>query len=95
MRENPVSVYDRHLDQGPANYHALTPLSFLERSASVYPDKTAVIHGETRHTYSEMLARAADPLPGPSPPGEWGPATRCRSWPPTCRQCSKRTTACR
>ena len=57
MRENPVSVYDRHLDQGPANYHALTPLSFLERSASVYPDKTAVIHGETRHTYSEMLAR--------------------------------------
>ena len=57
MRENPVSIYDRHLDQGPANYHALTPLSFLERSASVYPDKTAVIHGATRYTYSEMLAR--------------------------------------
>jgi len=57
MRENPVSIYDRHLDQGPANYHALTPLSFLERSASVYPDKTAVIHGETRYTYSEMFAR--------------------------------------
>ena len=57
MRESPVSIYDRHLDRGPANYHALTPLSFLERSASVYPDKTAVVHGETRYTYSEMLAR--------------------------------------
>ena len=57
MPESPVSVYDRHLDRGPANYHVLTPLSFLERSAAVYPDKSAVIHGETRYTYSEMLSR--------------------------------------
>ena len=53
----PVSIYERSLDRVAANYHALTPLSFLERSASVYPERTAVIHGERRYTYSEMLAR--------------------------------------
>src|ERR1019366_1486635 len=37
---------------------ALTPLSFLERSARVCPDKTAVIYGKRRMTYSE-LAEAA------------------------------------
>ena len=28
----------------------LTPVSFLRRSASVFPDKTAVVHGERRYT---------------------------------------------
>ena len=58
MNESPrVSIYDRHLDKVAANYHVLTPLSFLERSAAVYPHKTAVIHGEQRRTYAEMLSR--------------------------------------
>ena len=38
-------------------YDHLTPLHFLARSASVYPDKPAVIYGEQRYTYSEMRAR--------------------------------------
>jgi fatty-acyl-CoA synthase len=35
----------------------LTPVSFLERSASVFPDKVAVIHGERRYTYRQLEER--------------------------------------
>jgi fatty-acyl-CoA synthase len=51
-------IYDEpHLARGPANFAALTPLSFLIRAASVYPEKIAVIHGELRFTYAEFFAR--------------------------------------
>ena len=36
----------------------LTPLSFLGRSAEVYPDKTAIVYGDRRHTYREFAAEA-------------------------------------
>ena len=36
----------------------LTPVSFLERSAAVFPDKVAVIHGERRYTYRQFEERA-------------------------------------
>ena len=36
----------------------LTPVSFLERSASVFPDKVAVVHGERRYTYRQLEERA-------------------------------------
>ena len=39
------------------NYDILTPVSFISRSASVYPNKTAVIHGDVRYTYREFYAR--------------------------------------
>ena len=55
--DKPVNIYEQHLDRVAANYHVLTPLSFLERSASVYPNKTAVIHGERRYTYAQMRER--------------------------------------
>jgi fatty-acyl-CoA synthase len=35
----------------------LTPVSFLTRSAYVFPDKPAVVHGDRRYTYSELEAR--------------------------------------
>ncbi len=35
----------------------LTPVSFLRRSALVYPDRVAVVHGERRHTYRELGER--------------------------------------
>jgi len=35
----------------------LTPVSFLTRSAYVFPDKLAVVHGERRYTYREFEAR--------------------------------------
>ena len=36
----------------------LTPLRFLERSAAVFPDKTAIVHGERRITYRDFAAEA-------------------------------------
>jgi fatty-acyl-CoA synthase len=36
----------------------LTPLAFLRRSAEVYPDKTAIVYGDRRHTYREFAAEA-------------------------------------
>ena len=41
----------------PANHVPLTPLSFLLRSARVYPDRVAVVHGARRFTYAELAAR--------------------------------------
>src|SRR5436309_15786491 len=35
----------------------LTPMSFLERSALVFPDKVAIVHGDRRYTYSELAKR--------------------------------------
>ena len=35
----------------------LTPVSFLERSASVFPEKTAVVHGDRQYTYREFAWR--------------------------------------
>jgi fatty-acyl-CoA synthase len=51
-------IYDApFLARNAANSAALTPLSFLARSAAVYPDKTAVIHGARRYTYREFYQR--------------------------------------
>uniref|UniRef100_A0A6U8XX33 AMP-dependent synthetase/ligase domain-containing protein n=1 Tax=Zooxanthella nutricula TaxID=1333877 RepID=A0A6U8XX33_9DINO len=44
--------------KAPANYQALTPLHFLERTATLYPDKLAIVHGALRRTYAEFHARA-------------------------------------
>jgi fatty-acyl-CoA synthase len=52
------SPYDIDLDKTPANFQPLTPLTFLERAASVFPDHPAVIHGQRRWTYGEFYARA-------------------------------------
>ena len=51
------SIYERGLARNPANFTALTPLSFLERAAAVFPEKTAVIHGERRYSYRELMTR--------------------------------------
>ena len=49
--------YERGLDKQPANFVPLSPIGFLERSAMVYPDKTAIVHGPRRTTYAELYAR--------------------------------------
>ena len=46
-----------HLARNPANFTALTPLGFLARASSTYPDKFAVIDGDRRLTYREFYAR--------------------------------------
>ena len=52
-----VNIYDIDLDQTPANYTPLSPLSYIRRTAAVYPDVTSVIHGKRRYTWSETYAR--------------------------------------
>ena len=52
-----TGMYDSELGKNAANYEPLTPISFLERSATVYPDKTAVIHGDLTFSYGEFFAR--------------------------------------
>jgi fatty-acyl-CoA synthase len=53
-----TSIYDRDLDKNPANFAALTPLTLLERAATAYPERTAVIHGKQRFTYRQLYDRA-------------------------------------
>src|SRR5215471_5268231 len=53
----PSNIYRQHLERNRANYAPLTPLSFLERSALAYPEKTAIIHGDRRFTYAEFRER--------------------------------------
>jgi fatty-acyl-CoA synthase len=50
--------YDLDLDKNPANFQPLTPLTFLERSAAVFPDRTAIVHGKLRRSYRDFYARA-------------------------------------
>ena len=50
--------FDVDLDRNPANFQPLTPLSFLERAAAIFPDHTAVIHGARAFTYAQFYARA-------------------------------------
>ncbi|MGH8750604.1 MAG: AMP-binding protein, partial [Burkholderiales bacterium] len=52
-----IDPYNTDLDKNPANYTALSPLSFLERAAYVYPKRIAIIHGAQKTTWSEMYAR--------------------------------------
>ena len=49
--------YDIDLDRNPANFQPLTPLTFLERAASVFPDRTAIVHGDLRRSYRDFYAR--------------------------------------
>ena len=50
--------YNTDLDRNPANYQPLTPLTFLERAASVFPEHTAIIHGTIRRSYAEFYRRS-------------------------------------
>ncbi len=52
MRENFEA-----LAKGPANYVPLSPISFLTRTAGVFPDRTALIYGEKRYGWGDVLAR--------------------------------------
>jgi fatty-acyl-CoA synthase len=54
-----VSIYDQSLDKNPANYVALTPVSFVERSAEVFGDLPAIVHGSRRYSWRETRERSA------------------------------------
>jgi fatty-acyl-CoA synthase len=52
-----ASIYERDLDKNAANYATLTPMQFLERTASVYPTRLALVHGDRRQTWGETYTR--------------------------------------
>ena len=52
-----TNPYDIGLDTNAANYVPLTPIGFLVRCASVYPNRLAVVHGERRYNWREALER--------------------------------------
>jgi len=51
------SIYDIDLEQSPANHTPLSPLSFIRRTAAVFPDHLSVIHGARRFTWAETYER--------------------------------------
>ncbi|MBE3638215.1 acyl-CoA synthetase [Mangrovicoccus algicola] len=51
------SIYDMGLDRTGANFAALSPLSFLARTAAIHPDLPAVIYGDRRQSWGETYAR--------------------------------------
>ena len=52
-----ASIFDQDLPRNAANFTPISPLSFLERAADVYPDKMAVVHGSLRRTWSQTYER--------------------------------------
>ena len=53
------TIYEQDLDKCAANFVALSPVSFVERSAEVFADLPAVIHGQRRYDWAETRARSA------------------------------------
>jgi fatty-acyl-CoA synthase len=54
-----MSIYDSHLDKTAANFAALTPVGFVERSAEVFGDLPATVHGARRYTWAQVRERSA------------------------------------
>jgi fatty-acyl-CoA synthase len=53
-----TSIFDQGLPQNAANFTALSPVSFAERTADVFPKNLAVIHGNKRFTWKQTLERS-------------------------------------
>ncbi|HEX5319208.1 MAG TPA: acyl-CoA synthetase [Stellaceae bacterium] len=49
--------YDSGLDKNAANFVPLSPIAFLGRTASVYPNRLAVVHGSRRYTWRQAQER--------------------------------------
>ena len=53
------NIYEQDLDRNPANFVALSPVSFVERSAEVFGDLPSVVHGARRYTWAQTRERSA------------------------------------
>jgi fatty-acyl-CoA synthase len=53
------NIFDQHLEKNSANFVALSPVSFVERSAEVFADLPAVIHGARQYTWAQVRERSA------------------------------------
>ena len=52
-----TSIFDSDLPRNPANTAPLTPLAFIARTAEVYPERLAIVHGALRQTWGQTYAR--------------------------------------
>ena len=51
------SIFDQDLPRNEANFAPLSPLGFIERTAEVYPDRLAIVHGSLRQTWGQTYDR--------------------------------------
>ena len=54
-----ANIYEQGLGKTPANFTALSPVSFVERSAEVFADLPAVVHGQRRYNWAQTRDRSA------------------------------------
>jgi fatty-acyl-CoA synthase len=54
-----MNIYEQHLGRQPANFVALSPVSFVARAAEVFGDLPAVVHGQRRHSWAQTRERSA------------------------------------
>lgn len=52
-----MSIYEQGLTQNTVNHVAMSPLSFIERTAAIYPNYPAVVHGSIRRTWEQTYTR--------------------------------------
>ena len=52
------SIFDQHLPRNAANHAPLSPLDFIERTAQVYPERLAIVHGDLRQTWAQTYSRS-------------------------------------
>jgi fatty-acyl-CoA synthase len=57
MTDTQVSIFDQDLPQTPANHAPISPLSFIERTAEVYPQRLAIVHGDLRQDWATTYRR--------------------------------------
>ncbi len=53
-----TSIFDQHLPRNAANHAPLSPLDFIERTAQVYPERLAIVHGDLRQTWAQTYSRS-------------------------------------
>ena len=52
-----TSIYDQDMPRTAANHAPLSPLDFIERTAQVYPERLAIVHGALRQTWAQTYTR--------------------------------------
>jgi fatty-acyl-CoA synthase len=52
-----INPYQSGLEKNAANFVALSPLSFIERTARIYPQRTAILYGERQQTWGHTYTR--------------------------------------
>ena len=57
MNETKVSIFNQDLPQTLANHAPISPLSFIERTAEVYPHRLAIVHGDLRQDWATTYRR--------------------------------------